>query len=169
MGVTPRPRLKPVHIAMIRYHWAGLSHDEIARKLNYSAQQVRNIINSDEVQEIIAQLREAALDSIDEVQQDLQLVAPLALQKKIELLDSPDQRVANRASTDLLYMAGHMPIKRYQLEKPSEVSRKYEGMTDEQIAQHLVLSLTQGEALVQSSGGENSSNDNSGPDGKPLN
>lgn len=136
---------------MIRLHWAGESNIDIGAKIGYTEQQVSNIINSPEAKAILAELSANALDSMDEVAQELQLVAPIALKRKIDMLYCGDDRVADKAATDLLHMAGHAPTKRVQVTGQSVVEKEFEGLSPEEIRQKILNEV-----------------DGNGPDGRPL-
>jgi predicted transcriptional regulator len=152
-------RLKPAHLLMIRLFWAGHTYVEIADKTGYTSQQVMNVLHSEESQEILSQLQGNALDTADEVQSELALVAPAVLDKKIRLaLSSPDDRVANSACTDLLHMAGHSPVKRVTIDRANENQKKYEGLSEEQLREKLLESFGQGGVVGR----------DTGPDGNPL-
>jgi predicted transcriptional regulator len=164
VNVNVVKRLKPAHLLVIRLFWAGHTYVEIADKTGYSNQQVMNIIHNEESQEILSQLQGAALDTADEVQSELALIAPAVLDKKIRLaLSSADDRVANSACTDLLHMAGHSPVKRITVDRASEVQKKYEGLSEEQLREKLLESFS-----PKGAGEGRTSEGGRGPDGNPL-
>jgi hypothetical protein len=146
-------KLKPVHILMLRLFCGGASYVQIAQETSYTPQQVMNVIQSPDAQEIISQLNSDVVDSISEVQDRLTEIAPEVLNKKIQhALYSPDAAVSSRACTDLLHMAGHMPVQRLRLERDQEIAKKYDGLTEDQLRQQILNSVT-----------------GKGPDGRPLN
>jgi len=140
---------------MIRLHWHGLSNLEIAAKLGYTPQEVSNILNAPEALAILGEMRNLAIDTMGEVAAELQAVAPIALSRKIDLLGSSDDRVANTAATDLLHMAGHAPVKRLQVSQPTSAELKYEGLNEAELREKLLEELGGRPGL--------------GPDGKRLN
>lgn len=134
-------RLRPAHILMIRLARDGNTNVEIAAQTGYSVQQVSNVLNSPEVQAVLQQLQESMLDSMAEVAQEIQLAAPLAIKRKVDLLFSGDDRVASGAATDLLHMAGHAPVKRVQVTGATAVEKKYEGLSDADMKRKLLEEL----------------------------
>jgi hypothetical protein len=146
--------LKPAHLLMIRMFADGFSYVEIASETGYSNQQVMNILQSGPAQEILSQLQETVLDSMAEVHQRLNDVAPRVLDKKIRhALQDADMKVSNQACTDLLHMAGHMPVRQVRIEA-GKVNDKYAGMTEDEIRDKIIAELTQA---------------SKGPDGSLLN
>lgn len=147
-------KLKPAHILMIRMFCDGLTYVEIGANTGYTPQQVMNVLASADAQEIISQLNDKLLDSAEEIQDRLNEVAPLVLNKKIQhALASPDPAVSNRACTDLLNMAGHMPVQRISVQPADPLAKKYEGLSEAELRQKLLHPGAVG----------------TGPDGKPLN
>jgi hypothetical protein len=101
-----------------------------------------NVLHDQSAQEILAQLQDGAMDSMEEVHRQLNDVAPRVLRKKINLaLNSADEKVSNAACTDLLHMAGHMPVKRVRIEQPNDLDKKYEGLTEDEIKQKILDQL----------------------------
>jgi ribosomal protein S13 len=146
--------LKPVHFAMIRLFWEGRSYREIAEMLDYTSQQVMNVLHSEDAKNVLQQMQELQLDTMSEVATELQLMAPELIQRKKKIaLYSPDEHVANRAATDLLFMAGHTPVKRVQVQQ-TLTATKYDSMTEEQLREALLSDVNE---------------DGKGPDGRPLN
>lgn len=149
-------RLKPAHLLVIRLFWAGETYVDIAQKTGYTPQHVMNIVKSDEAQEILQQLQNTSLDSMDEIHEALNDAAPEILSEQIRLaLRSPDERIRATVGRELLHMAGHAPVKRVTLDRASDVHKKYEGLTEEQLRDKLINEL----------GGVGGS---VGPDGRPL-
>jgi predicted transcriptional regulator len=132
--------------------WEGRTYVEIASELGYTNQQVMNVIHDPSSKEILAQLQDGAMDSMEEVHARLNEAAPRILNRKIQLAMSPDEQVANRACTDLLHMAGHMPVKRVRIEQETSIDEKYKGLTEDEIKAQVLNQLT-----------------GRGPDGKILN
>jgi len=126
---------KPEHIHIVRLHWHGYDNSEIAQMLGCSEPHVSLIINCDEAQKLLQQLKEHAIDSYQDTQDDFQLVLPLVRKEKIKLaLEATDERVRNMACSDILAIAGHTPQHRVELTrgKDSE-SRKLDQMTPDQL------------------------------------
>lgn len=152
-ALTSMKRLKPAHVQMIRLFWHGQTYVEIAAQLGYTPQQVMNVLHTEDAREILAQLQGSALDSADEVQQEIALVMPAVVKRKIDIgLYSQDERVANQALTDIMHMGGHSPVKRIQLDRTSEVQKKYADKTEEELRKMISDGL----------------DDDTGPDGRPL-
>lgn len=122
MPYQPR-KFKPVHVQIVRLAWQGYEASEIAQVLSLSEIHVRNIINCDESQAMLAQMKEHAINSSDEVQDECQLVAPLMVREKIKLaLEAKDERVRGINASDILAIAGHTAVKKLEITR-SDASR----------------------------------------------
>jgi len=127
-------RWKPIHLRAVYLYVRGYTFTEIAGLLNYSVQWVQEIIDSAQGQEMLKRVEEHTFDSMLEVQDEVQLVAPEALQRKIQFaLSSPDENLANKACSELLAIAGHTPVKRVSVEQADPIHKKYEGRSEEDI------------------------------------
>lgn len=144
---------------MIQRFWRGEKIIDIARALGYTEVQVGNIVRSAESQEILQQLQDATLDSMEEVATELQLAAPLAVKKKIDLMSCGDSAVENRAATDVLHMAGHAPVRRVQVSRSESIAKRYEDKTEDELRAMLASELGLTEPPPSPVG----------PDGRPLN
>ena len=145
-------KLRPAHIAFIRLSWAGHTHREIADLTGYTPQRVMDVLKSPEAQSILDQLKANALDTVDDVQQELVASGPEAAAVLQKQLYSGDEKIAQSAAVHVLHMTGHSPVKRVTVSKTSEVQKKYEDMTEDEIQNQLLGSLA-----------------GNGPDGRPLN
>lgn len=133
MPYSPK-RLKPSHLDMVTLHLAGESNDDIGVKLGYTAQQVSNILNCPEVLEILDALRKESINSMAQVQAEVQLYAPEILRKKIDYaLHGSDDRVRNAAQTELLHIAGHSPVRYVTVENKDEVLEKYKDKSEDEL------------------------------------
>ena len=118
MGVWKPKRFRPSHLRVVALEWAGLDNLEIANRTGYSVQHVSNILTTPEAEEIRIELRKNTLDTMTDIQLEVQAIAPTILHEKIRLaINANDERVRSTSCTDLLHMAGHSPVKRLQLEK----------------------------------------------------
>src|SRR6185369_14549896 len=110
-------RFTPLHLHCVKLHWDGMTNGEISKALNRSEAWVSTTLSSPEAAEIHKRIENRVLDSSVQVQVDLQAVAPLALSKKIQLLNSTNDAVANKAATDLLELAGHVPTRQVEIRR----------------------------------------------------
>ena len=137
-------KFRPDHIRTIRLYWQGYTAGEIATFIGASEQHVRLIINSDEGQSMLAALKNHTINSMDEIQDEMQLAAPLAAREKIRLaLEAQDERVRNIACTDILAIAGHSPVKRVSVERTDKVGEDVENLTEDQIRERILADLTE--------------------------
>lgn len=134
------PRVwKPIYLRILRLYWMGEQQVEIARRLGVSTATVGSVINSDRGKEILTQLQNETFDSMLAVMNEAQAVAPELLQEKIKLaLYSPDERIRTRNTSDLLAIAGHVPLHRVSIERPDPLDKKYENITPEQLKVELL-------------------------------
>lgn len=118
---------------MITLHLAGTSNIDIATKLGYTAQQVSNILNSEDARTIIEALNSETLNTMGQVATEIQLYAPEILRKKIDYaLHGSDDRVRNQAQTELLHIAGHVPVRQVILTK-NDVLDKFKDKTEDEL------------------------------------
>lgn len=152
MPYSPK-RLRPAHLDMVTLHLAGDSNTDIATKLGYTPQQVSNILNSPEVLEILTALKDETLNTMTQVQAEAQLYAPEILRRKINYaLHGSDDRVRNTAQTEILHIAGHVPVKHIVVNDHNTTLEKFKNQSDEELRKFV-----------------NGSNPNSiGPDGRLL-
>jgi predicted transcriptional regulator len=126
-------RLSPLHLEIIRRHFNFESGSEIALALGITQCLVSNVLNSEQGLEVVEQLWSRKFDSMLEVGQQLQAVAPYIVQEKIKLaLTARDERVKNTACTDILHMAGHVPVRRVEIDDLRPDS-KFSGKSEEEM------------------------------------
>lgn len=152
-------RLRPDHLKMIQLHWQGRDNSEIASALGFTPQQVSNVLNSPLARSLLDQLQNSTLDSMGEVNAELQLAAPIAAERLIHQLHSPNEVIANRAANQILDRAHGTPLKRVQVQATSQIDKRYEGKTEAEIRQAMLDELGSLGIIEQQLG----------PDGKPLN
>lgn len=156
MSYSPK-RLKPAHLDMVTMHLAGDTNADIALKLGYTAQQVSNILNSPDVLEMLQLLKDESLNTMAQVQAEAQLYAPEILRRKIDYaLRGDDARVRNTAQTEILNIAGHVPVKHITVENKSQVVEKYKDKSEEELR-----AMIRGESNTTANG--------KGPDGRLIN
>jgi hypothetical protein len=119
---------------MVTLHLQGDSNTDIATKLGYTPQQVSNILNSPDVVEILATLRDETINTMSQVQAEAQMYAPEILRRKIDYaLHGSDDRVRNAAQTEILNIAGHVPVRHITVENKNQVLEKYKDKTDDEL------------------------------------
>jgi hypothetical protein len=146
--------LKPVHLHAIRLYAQGMQINEIADMLDYTTVQIGNILRSPQAVQILEALHQEAFDSMSQVQQDAQLIAPVLFEELIKealTADRPDIR--HRAKVVALGIAGH---------STTNITINKRSVTDD-------LNAKSDKELMDYLNGKNSNQPNGlGPDGKPL-
>lgn len=133
MAYSPQ-RLRPAHLDMVTLHLAGESNADIGLRLGYTAQQVSNILNCPEVLEILSALRDESLNTMSQVQATAQLYAPEMLRRKVDYaMHGTDDRVRNLAQTEILNLAGHVPVRHISVENKNSVLEKYKDKTEDEL------------------------------------
>lgn len=133
MAYSPK-RLRPVHLEMVTLHLAGDSNVDIGNKLGYTAQQVSNILNCPEVVEILQCLKDESINTMSQVQAEAQMYAPEMLRRKIDYaMHGTDDRVRNLAQTEVLNLAGHVPVRHISVENKNTILEKYKDKTEEEL------------------------------------
>ena len=125
--------IKPIHLLIFRDHMRGHTNREIASLHGITEQSVCNILQEEPIQELKKAAMEKAFDTLTDVQESLQLAAPFAIQTKISLLSSSDDRVRNMAATDILQMSGHRPASRLIVEHEQTVERETDNKSEEEL------------------------------------
>jgi len=138
-----QPRVfRPDHIRCVRLYWQGYNAGEIANFTGLTQQHVTLILNTDEAKAMLAQLKSHTINSIDEVQDEAQLAAPLCMREKVRLaLESSDERVRNVACSDILAIAGHSPVKRVVLDRQPADATQVEGLDENAIRNDILKDL----------------------------
>jgi hypothetical protein len=155
MSYEPK-HLKPAHIAIIKLHMEGASNLDIALKMDYTPQQVSNILNSQQAQSLIDAINHETVDTMGEVISMAQTHAPWLMDELIkEAVSSPDAKIRFQAKIAALGIAGHNARGLNVNIRQTHQTTPYDGKSEEEIRKMIY----EGEP-VQSPG--------MGPDGKPL-
>src|SRR5208337_4886965 len=108
---TDDPKWRPHYIQVVRLYWMGGSATEIASELGMSPGTVSRIIKSEAGQAIFDQLQTNTFESMVEVQTLAQAAATDLIREKIKLaLYSGNESVRSKNASDVLAIAGHLPI-----------------------------------------------------------
>ena len=164
--------IKPIHIQIIRRWWLGQTKTEIESELGVSHTMVEHAINSDHGRAMLASLEGQTFDSLLEVQNLIQAHGVDLVRRKLDLaLHSANPHVANRACSELLGIAGHTPTLRVSVTKGDSLLNEYRDKTELQVRQELINLKQLVNAPNSQTGAaiNGDSDDDSGPDGKPLN
>lgn len=138
-GKPGQLRWKPYYTQIMRLYWLGTKPIEIAKELGCSAATVGTVIHSDQGIALLAELEAKTYDSSLEVITLAQALAVEMLNKKAKLaLYSTDERVANRAASDVLGIAGHTPVHRVSIERPDALLEQYKDQTPAQLREALI-------------------------------
>jgi hypothetical protein len=144
MPYSPK-KLNPVHLIMIRLHWQGESNIDIAMKTGYTPQQVSNVLCSEAAQTVINGLQSEVLDTMAQVQTDAQFMAPKFFDNIVKIAESAtDERVRLHANLAGIGIAGHVPVRRIQVQGDTANTKKYEDMSEEEIRQDISGELAKG-------------------------
>lgn len=123
-----------MHYRVMQLHWAGWGNIEVAALTGYSPEHITNIIHSAEGEEIISRLKNHTMDTMADVADQIQAIAPAALDQKIKLaLDSPDEKLRSVNCHQLLEMAGHSGIRRVQVERRPAGAENYDGLSEAEL------------------------------------
>lgn len=127
-------KLKPDYLLVARLWLQGLNHTEIAGVTGYTPVHVGRIVASPYFQDILKEISEHTISTAFDVRADAQVVAPAVFNEKVRLaLGANDERVRNIACTDVLNMAGHMPVRRVEFDNVTKREDEYVGKTEEEI------------------------------------
>lgn len=100
--------LRPAHLLIIKLHNEGVSNIDIGLQMDYTPQQVSNILTSNAAKAMLEALRENAIDTMSEVQSQAQLHAPLMFEELVkDALTAPEPKIRLRAKEVVLGIAGH--------------------------------------------------------------
>lgn len=132
----------PLHLHVVKLSWEGYTTMEIAARLNKSDSWVRNILSSPQAAEIVKRLETRVLDTTAQVQTVLQSIAPLALSRKIDLMLNGSEAVSNRASQEILELAGHVATRQIEIRRADHIEEEYRNKTEAEIRAEILESLT---------------------------
>lgn len=160
------PKLwKPVYLRMIRLYWMGETLIDIGTITGYSPTTVSKVVNSDQGQEILTQLQSKTFDSMLEVMNEAQAVAPELIREKIQLaLHSSNETIRTKNCTDLLQIAGHVPVQRV-VHEADQTDAQFKNKTPAQLKQELLELISPASAAPSS----HDSTSSRGPDGNLIN
>lgn len=104
------------HREIARLAATGMKGADIARELNVTPVMVSYTLNSPIVKRQLDQMHAARdMDAVD-VSKRIHEIAPRALERLEELLESETESIAFRAATDVLDRAGHAAVKTLRTE-----------------------------------------------------
>lgn len=145
---TPR-KLKPDHLLVARLWLQGLNNQEIAQATGYHPYHVGRIVASPQFQDILKEISERTIDTSFDLRADAQAVAPAVFNEKVRLaLHGADERVRNIACTDVLNIAGHVPVRRVEFDNVTEKPDPYAGKSEDEIRKELAKDLGLGETTI---------------------
>ena len=144
---TPR-KWKPIHLQVARLYFQGYNNVEIAAATGLNFQYISQIINGPDFTTMLQELTERTLDTVIDVQQDAQAIAPRIFEEKVSLaLSAKDERVRNTACSDILEIAGHRPVTRMVVERAPSVRDELSDKTEEEIRLKILEDLGIGQQL----------------------
>lgn len=150
-------QFKAFHLQLVLAHWnePWVSQADLATRFGITQAWASQILTSPESREIIEQLKNRSLDTIMDVQAQLQAIAPVALQERIKIAMDAGTPIAirDRSLQSILEMAGHSPVKRVQLQRGDPVAERIAAMSDAEIQDDLLKVVGA----------------NTGPDGRLIN
>lgn len=152
-------RWLPIHTQILRLHWEGKDTKVIADSLQVALDLVRNVIKSDHGEELLASLDAKTFDSMLEVHTLIQAHAPDLIQRKLALAyTGSTEAIRSKNISELLQMAGHVPVHKVVIERPDPILDKYKDKTPDMLRNELLKFKDSATAL-----------DDVGPDGKLVN
>ena len=132
-------RMKPTHLRVLYLHWKGFTGTEIADVVGLSPGTVNAVIHSEAAEEILLGFKNSTLDSMRQVDSELQAMAPALLATKMDLaLGSTDEKIRTTNCSDLLAMAGHTPVRRLRVEHTTPEHEEFSTLSEEQIREKLL-------------------------------
>lgn len=142
-----------IHLHVVKLHWEGLSNTEIANRLRKSDSWVSTILSSPEAAEIYKRIENRVLDTTTQVQTILQSAAPMALNRKIDLMFSANDSVANKAAQEILELSGHVATRQVEIRRADHIEEEFRGKSEAEIRNEILQSLLnpQGEEKKESS------------------
>ena len=135
-------RFTPLHLRIVMLNWQGRTNSEIAQIVNRSDAFISTTLAMPEVQDIIRRWESGMVDTTRQVQTMLQMSAPLALEKKIQLLNSSNPSVANKAAQDLLELSGHVALRQIEIRRPDHVEEEFRDKSEEDIKREILAAIT---------------------------
>jgi hypothetical protein len=133
----------------------GKSNLEIAQAMDYTPQQISNILNSQQAQVLIDAINHETVDTMGEVISMAQSHAPWLMEELIkEAVASPDAGIRHKAKVAALGIAGHNARGlNVNIRQGTQIT-PYDGKSEEEIRRMIYEGDTSKSGM--------------GPDGKPL-
>jgi len=135
-------KFTPLHLHVVKLHWEGHTNAEIAARLRRSDSWVSSILSSPECAEIYKRLENHVLDTSIQVQTTLQAAAPVALSRKMDLMFSANDAVANKATQEILELSGHVPLRQIEIRRHDHIEEEFRGKSEADIRREILESLT---------------------------
>lgn len=135
-------RFTPICLHVVKLHWEGMSNQDIARRFQKSDAWVSSILCSPEALEITKRLETHVMDTSIQVQTALQAAAPVALSRKIDLMFSGNDAVANKATQEILELSGHVPLRQIEIRRHDHIEEEFRGKSEADIRREILESLT---------------------------
>jgi len=135
-----RPPAITLRLVMLEMQGFDLAY--ITSLTNYASSTISTILASPEAINIRREIQARVIDTVAEIQTDLQAIAPTLLQEKIQLaLTAKSENVRNNALTGLLELAGHVPVKQVEIRRATLIEEEYKDKTEEAIKAEIMDGL----------------------------
>lgn len=107
-------RVRDRHKLAVMLQVCGLTNNEIAANLGYTASRVSIILNSqkEELQQVRRDTVERVAERTVDLSTKIRLKAPEAFDKMVDLLESDNERIVLESAKDILDRAGYAPVKK---------------------------------------------------------
>lgn len=139
-------RYNPLILRLQLLLWQGYSQTEAATLLGKTDAWVSNILTTDEAKEVYDELKKQTIDTVGQVQANLQAAAPAIIKEKIDLaLFAKSETVRNQAGQQILEMAGHAATRHLEIHRADDVLEKYKNKTEAEIRDEVMRGLIEGE------------------------
>jgi len=141
------PKRAPLLVLrLVHLESQGFTRVEIAVQTGFPMTTVNSLLASPEATYIRKQLEARAIDTIQEVQADAQIAAPVMFKvmQDIALDDNEKGPTRLAAAKAVLEMAGHAPVKTVEIRRPNPLDSDYHNKTEDEIRKEIFEGLDDG-------------------------
>lgn len=137
-----RKRAPAITLRIVMLQMQGHTEAEIAVMTGYSGSGVSTILTSPDAEIIRREITSRVIDTMADIQSDIQALAPTMLQEKLKLaMTAKSETVRNNAITDLLELAGHTPVKQVSIHRANPIDADYTDKTEQAIRDEIMAGL----------------------------
>jgi len=132
---------QPWEFEALRLWIVGITISEIAAAVEQELDAIKKLVKSIKAKRLLDQMRDGTAETVRHMQVSLQVLAPRALERMSQQLDSKNELVAHRAAVWILEAAGHTPLRRLEVRHQYD-NEDLELLSIEQLRERAMRAIT---------------------------